>query len=131
MSSPHAYLLQIFSENLPAKDWIIRNGDRPIDALTTRRCIVAYTSSIEPKRTLSPSTVRADITLIVFGRNTSADNVEDELFQALTQVIGVLNEKDKTLTWSEARRGVWNDMPGYQLEAQLFYTIEQQTDEEE
>lgn len=122
MTSPHAYLTSVLRKHLDG--FAIRHGDRSLDALSKRPTVVLYTSIIRNSGAVRAGQLLAEITLLVFAADTNPDKLEDALFDALAAVIDVLNTHMPTLHWEEARRGIFNDMPAYQITTTIAITLQ-------
>lgn len=127
MSSPHAHTTTLLKTKLDG--WNIVHGDRFLDAAPKKRTALLYTSSIEPLGRASGGGFKAELTMCVFGRNVPADQIETELWDALTHAVGVINSEE-SIGWSNARRAIINDLPAYQLTITLGGYIEQTNNEQ-
>ena len=120
MIAPHDFMTNLLAEGL--EGWNIRSGDRPLDGPLTRPTVAAYTTTVTNKPSVTRGVYATEVTVLVFPAETGKpDQYENDLFTALTDVLGVLGESP-AITWSEARRGIFNDRPAYQLTTTVYMT---------
>lgn len=120
--NPHTLLLNLFREKLPG--WNIRHGDSLLDGNITQRTAIVYTEELENQPAVNSGKILASLKVIVFTPEVRPDKLESALFETLTDVISVLDSEISTLYWSNARRGVWQARPGYEIDIKIAIQLE-------